>query len=227
MRSVVEILSSLISLDPEGWISYSIKEQILQRIVEILAHRAAQPLVKPAFKALECFLSKAAVSPQDLLRVYKPRVPSQVCSSSECIHGWDDFISQVFDWMALADISPAAGKLIVTLFVQLRKSSGASENLTACSLLSWQRWIGKGLEDNPDALENVKNHVFSPLFKIDRIGSLAFLKELNQRKDIATETVKDLDAHSLLQLAAMEVGKKAGLVEEPGKRFCLSTQGMR
>lgn len=218
MRQVLELTSSLIALHPDREAANSIKKAILKRTLSTIHHRAAQPLVKPAFKSLDCFLSKLSISAQDLMEAYEVEEGfSPTSIDVEILHFpyWDAFVSGVFDWMAMPDISPAAGKFLVTLFGQLRKASSDSKSSNIDYTILWQRWVREGLNKNPTALENVKNHLLSPLFKIDRQGSLAFLGELNEHKSLSNSTRQELDSHSLLRLAAMEVGKKAGLVEEP------------
>lgn len=220
MRQILELVASLISLHPQQEIATSIKEIILERITSIISHRSSQPLVKPAFKSLECFLSKGAISLQNFIEAYGQSPISEeqwIKTEARESTRWDSFISEVFDWLALPDVSPAAGKCLVTLFGQLKDSSMESEELVAGHALSWQRWIRSGLTRNPDALENVKNYLFPPLFKLDRAGSLTFLEDLNKQKPISDLKDQELNAHFLLQLAAIEVGKKIGLVEETSK----------
>ena len=223
MRQVLELTSSLIALQPDKDISASVKRAILKRTLTTINHRAAQPLVKPAFKSLECFLGKSSISIKDLMNSYEveeglPGISTDQDSLLDSPY-WDDFVSGVFDWMAMPDISPAAGKFLVTLFGQLRKLSNESESSNSKYTVLWQRWVRKGLKKNPAALENVKNHLLSPLFKLDRPGSLAFLGDLNEQRPASNLRRPELDSHSLLRLAAMEVGKKAGLVEEPSMYF--------
>lgn len=218
MRQVIELLSSLIHKNPDQEARAALKTSILERSVSIITHQAAQPLVKPAFKALECFLSKRTISTQELIGVYKHlnrRAASSMRSDdlTELDAAWDSFFGGVFEWMTLADVSPAAGKFLVTVFRELRNCSveTSSKHLT----LSWQRWIREGLKIQPEALENVKNYLFPPLFKLDRAGSLIFLEELNTQSSVWNMCNENFDAQSLLQLAAIEVGKKSGLIEEP------------
>jgi len=213
MRQVVELLSALIDKNPDQQTNTVVKTCILESSVSIITHQAAQPLVKPAFKALECFLSKRTISTQELIDAY--RVHRRGTGATEADTAWDSLFSEVFEWMTLADISPAAGKFLVTVFRELRSiSDGASStNLTA----SWQRWIREGLRKQPEALENVKNYLFPPLFKLDRQGSLLFLEDLNSQGSVWDMKDQEIDAQSLLQLAAIETGKKSGLIEEPSK----------
>lgn len=219
MRQVLELTSSLIASQPDREASNSIKRAVLKRTLTTINHRAAQPLVKPAFKSLECFLSKLSISAKDLMYAYAVEEGlSSISTDGEILKYspyWDTFISGVFDWMVMPDISPASGKFLVTLFGQLRNAFRDSKSLDVDYTVLWQRWVRDGLKKNPAALENVKNHLLSPLFKLDRDGSLAFLNELNEQKPLSYLRGHELNSHSLLRLAAMEIGKKAGLVEEP------------
>jgi hypothetical protein len=220
MRQVLELSSSLIARNPDELTSEAVKKAVLERTLSIIAHQTAQSLVKPAFKSLECFLSKNTISPQELLAAYEarvslPRASGQADAERSHEDLWDSFILDLFDWMVLPDISPAAGKFLVTLFKELKLADENSDGHLADYSTLWQRWIRNGLAKDPQAFENVKNYLFPPLFKIDRPGSLAFLESLNQQRAISDLQNQDVDAHDLLQLAAMDVGKKAGLVEEP------------
>lgn len=218
MRQVLELVAFLITLQTQKESADSVQEPILKRLISIINHQAAQPLVKPAFRSLECFLSKGAISLHKLLEVYDKRMISEKNSAKAEVENsasLDRFISEIFDWLTLQDVAPAAGRCLVTLFGKLRTPTGSSKQLVAAHALSWQLWIRNGLIKHPDALENVKNYLFPPLFKLDRAGSLIFLEDLNKQKPISNLQDQELSAHSLLQLAAIEVGKKSGLVEDP------------
>lgn len=228
MRQVLELLSSLISLNPDEYSSDSVKRAILQRLVSIITHQSAQPLVKPAFKSLECFLGKGTISTGALIGCYEDQISSTRSSTqpdldegAEKDSYWDSFMSEVFEWLTLPDVSPATGKLLVTLFVKLRNEFGRSHVHTANHTVLWQQWIRNGLSRNPETLENVKNYLFPPLFKLDRSGSILFLDDLNSQGPISGLKIQESNAHSLLQLAAIEVGKKSGLVEDPGMEYLL------
>ena len=224
MRQVLELLSSLISLNPDECSSDSVAKAILQRLVAIITHKSAQPLVKPAFKTVECLLGKGTISTRALIDCYEDQASSlrpHVDQSSERESIWDAFMSEVFDWLTLPDVAPATGKFLVTLFVKLRNEPGRSQIHTANHTVLWQRWIRNGLSRNLETLENVKNYLFPPLFKLDRSGSILFLGDLNSQGPISGLQIQESNAHSLLQLAAIEVGKKSGLVEDPGMEISI------
>jgi hypothetical protein len=214
-KQAIELVASLIVHHPEEKIVDSIKESILLRLVSILAHQAAQPLVKSSFRALDLLLSKKAISPEEVIATYEKSIFSKRSAYNPKLEGlaiWDLFISDMFDWMTLPNVAPAAGKCLVTLFGQMRSTT--STYISDGTLL-WQRWIRNGLDKDSSALENVKNYLFPPLFKLDRSGSIHFLEDLNKQKSISDlKSTRELNAHSLLQLSAIEAGKKAGLVAE-------------
>ena len=216
MRQVLELVASLIARHPREEIVESIKESLLLRLISIITHQAAQPLVKPAFKALDLILSKRAFSLEEVIKSYEKNISERYSTHSsnlDVLSSWDHFISDIFDWMALADISPAAGKCLVTLFGQMRSNTNTS---IPDSTFLWQRWIRNGLDKDPAILENVKNYLLPSLFRFDRPGSILFLEDLNRQKTTSDlKNTRDQISHSLLQLVAMEAGKKAGLVEEP------------
>jgi hypothetical protein len=219
MRQVLELLASLFSLQPVEEISLSVKESLLRRLVSIITHQDAQSLVKPAFKSLEYFLGKRIISTDSLISCFQDlRVFSDVSTNdrvAEPVIFRDLLIGDVFEWLALPDTSAAAGKLLVTLFIALGSLSRESPNQAPGQTVLWQQWIRDGLNKYPETLENVKNYLFVPLFKLDRFGSLSFLGNLNNQESISDLKSDDLEAHYLLLLAATDVGKKSGLVEEP------------
>lgn len=225
MRQVIELLATLISVNPDQLEAQSIRIQILKRLLTILSHRSAQPLVKPGFKAMECLISKGTFSAVEVLDVYLDNVKHQrnvkepiSKSHTEDSTARDAFVSQIFDWMSLPDTAPAAGKLLVTFFQNLRTSPARGDpDIPEEHTFLWQRWIRQGLTIYPDSLENIKNYLFPPLFKLDRAGSVEFLQELSHSAKPSTFGEQEIDVQALLFLSAMEVGKKLGLVDEMSK----------
>ena len=218
MRQVLELLSLLVCHNPDENCSDAVTKAILQKVLSIIAHQSSQPLVKPAFKLLEYFLGKDTISTKALINCYEDQNTDDLDMSSDRDLLWDFFISEVFAWLAWPDVSPAAGKFLVTLFVKLRYEAAGSLLHTVNHISMWQRWIRNGLSKNPETLENVKYYLFPPLFKLDRPGSILFLGGLSSEGLFSGSQIEESKAQSLLQLAAIEVGKKSGLVEEPSMR---------
>lgn len=215
MRQIIELVSTLINKNPDRATAKEVKSQILERNLLIITHRGAQPLVKPAFKSSESLLAKGTVSPTDIINSYASlqtlgdQAAENLNSSLEDL--WTDFISICFRWMSFPDISPGSGKFLVTVFRDLRLHDQAGDNRVS---YSWQNWIQQGLNRDPEILENVKNYLFPPLFKLDRDGSLRFLQELNGANLNSSSDAAGLDAQALLYLAAIDAGKKSGLVQD-------------
>lgn len=214
MRQVLEINAALLSLrSPQE------KKATIKKLLSIVTQQAAHHLAKTAFKSLDCFLSKGSFTVKDLLVIYQDS-RSQLMSVSEQplseIDSWSSMISDIFVWISLSDVAPAAAKFLVAVFSNMKTVSADVFHQTPGRTKLWQQGIARGLKKFPEALENVKNYLFPHLFKIDRADSIAFLQDLNSQLSISYLEVHGSDSKILLQLAALGVGKKVGLVDEPG-----------
>ncbi|KAA8564146.1 hypothetical protein EYC84_012123 [Monilinia fructicola] len=218
MRQVLDLLTSLLNTHPNPASASSLVIIIVQRLLSVISHQASQPLVKPAFKILEHLVGKGIISIDNLAEfknesteLYTTTSISKGVLPNSTIDG---IVSETFHWMNLQDVSPSAGKFLVSLFKVSKNLSTEVENDEGkVHTRLWQRWISEGLEKNPDALENIKNYLLPPLFKLDRIGSLSFLQDLNQKGPLDVQG-QNMESESLVHLSAIEVGKKAGLVED-------------
>lgn len=212
MRQILDLLTSLLNSHPNKSVSKSVVAIIVERLLSIISHQASQPLVKPAFKILEHLVGKGIISIDDLAT---PGNKSPLLNKLDVTSSTLDIIvSETFQWMNLQEVSPSAGKFLVSLFkVSKELATQDQSDETKDHTRLWQRWISEGLSKNPDALENIKNYLLPPLFKLDRVGSLAFLQDLNQKGPLNMEG-QDMESESLVHLSAIEVGKKAGLVED-------------
>lgn len=222
MRQVLDLLTSLIASHPNTSVVKSMVSKIVRRLLSIITHEASQPLVKPAFKTLEHFIGKGSISVGDLSLCRRgqtaPETNGTISSDELPYSDLDDIVLETFEWMNFQDVSPSAGKFLVSLFKVSKEAFPGMESGLGTHTRLWQRWISDGLSKYPDALENVKNYLLPPLFKLDRTGSLAFLEELNSQGTLSTENNR-VESDFLVQLSAMEVGKKAGLVEESSEFF--------
>ncbi|EDN98844.1 hypothetical protein SS1G_13703 [Sclerotinia sclerotiorum 1980 UF-70] len=210
MRQVLDLLTSLLNSHPDKCVSKSLVTIIVERLLSVISHQASQPLVKPAFKILEHLIGKGTVIINDLAASQKQSTQKGDLPSSTL----DGIVSETFQWMNLQDVSPSAGKFLVSLFkVSKELATNVKTDESVAHTRLWQRWISDGLSQNPDALENIKNYLLPPLFKLDRVGSLAFLQDLNQKGPLEMQG-QNMESESLAHLSAIEVGKKAGLVED-------------
>lgn len=225
MRQVLELLASLITANPDKEVSKVFKSDALTRLVAIVRHQSAQPLVKPAFKVLDYFLTKGTVSVSELFiaygKSYGGESASYTSEAAVASKNWGPFVQDVFEWMSLPDTASSAGKLLVSLFGAIKKASAQSPVAGESQAAYWQQLIQEGLAKYPDSLDNVKNYLFLDLFKADKSGSLEFLRSLSHGNFSDLEIEEESDSQAALLLSAMEVGKKVGLVDDDGK-LCLS-----
>ncbi|KHJ32931.1 putative heat repeat protein [Erysiphe necator] len=119
----------------------------------------------------------------------------------------------MFDLMAYSEISPTAGKFLVTIFRQTRD---CKQNIfqDEFQITSWQVWIARATEKNPGILEDIKNYLLPPLFNLDRQNSLDFLRDLSKEGIDTPLHSKQIKPQLLLRLVAFEIGKKTGLIDE-------------
>ncbi|KAB8289792.1 hypothetical protein EYC80_010425 [Monilinia laxa] len=228
MRQVLDLLTSLLNTHPNPASASSLVVIIVQRLLSVISHQASQPLVKPAFKILEHLVGKGIIS-IDNLTAFKnesTELDTTISISKGVLPNStiDGIVSETFHWMNLQDVSPSAGKFLVSLFKVSKNLSAEVENdESKVHTRLWQRWISEGLHKNPDALENIKNYLLPPLFKLDRVGSLSFLQDLNQKGPLDVQG-QNMESESLVHLSAIEVGKKAGLVEDSNTLSFLKPQ---
>jgi hypothetical protein len=122
----------------------------------------------------------------------------------------------MFSWMEVHYVCPIAGKFMVNVFTGLTAmaAEGSHQELEGFGPRTWQDWIQDGLRSDMHRLESVKTYLLTPLFSADRRSALEFMKIYNEQ---SLETSDALSGDwAMLRLAILEVGKKSGLVDEPG-----------
>ncbi|TQS37652.1 hypothetical protein Golomagni_01867 [Golovinomyces magnicellulatus] len=217
MRRALELVSKLIASSPDRTTTNIIKKNILDRCLSIIGHQSSRQLIKPSLRSLEYLLGKGTISIHELIKSF-----AETCLNRNVDHSveidihdtiWNSLISEIFEWMSLPEVSQTAGKLLVTILRQVRNNiQNTHENET--QFTSWQVWLQKNLERKPDLLESIKNYLLPSLFSLDRYGSLGFLESLSTKIVDSQPRDKLADAQIVLRLAAFEVGKKIGLLEE-------------
>ncbi|KUI56306.1 tRNA (cytidine(32)-2'-O)-methyltransferase non-catalytic subunit TRM732 [Cytospora mali] len=215
MRLVLDLLSMLITQNPTTQVREAVKEDILSTLVSIIGRKSMRPLVKSCLSCLNHLLIKSVFTLEDVLRQYKTVRPD--LSEKPDILLWQEWVAEVFRWMNLHYVCPVAGKLLVIIFSGLYKSSRKSENTKNAEfdVSTMRKWVETAISANPDLLETTKNYLVVPLFKYDRALSIAFLEELNNRRPEEYTNSAELDVPALLHLSALEIGKKASVVDDP------------
>lgn len=225
MRLVLELLAFLTTHNPASPARENVKADLLHTTVSIIARKSTRPLVKSCITALNHMLTRAVLTLEDIAQMYQSMRPDLTEQTAIVI--WQEWVVEIFRWMELNYVCPVAGKLLVITFSglfgssQSRVSHGESSPVLDASTI--RRWLEKALAVNPGLLESIKNYFLAPLFKSDRALSIALLKELHhaQPNDDTHPRSNDLDTAALLHLAALELGKKASIVDEPGQ-CCIS-----
>ncbi|KAG5970089.1 hypothetical protein E4U58_000744 [Claviceps cyperi] len=211
MKLVLNVVSQSILKNSNREDASRIKKGILETLVSIVTGHSSKPVAKSAIKTLDHLLSKGVITLSEIYSTYI-HVRAEV-GDSEPIEIWRRFTSELFHWMKLHFICPTAGRLLVTIYRYWRQE-GQPED-TVPSIAVWHQWLLVFLAEEPTLLESIKNYIFLPLFKADRSESLKFLGRMSQHQEVSGSSNMEMDIPALLQLAALETGKRVGLVEEP------------
>ncbi|RYP58547.1 hypothetical protein DL769_008921 [Monosporascus sp. CRB-8-3] len=211
MKLILDFLAHSISKNPTPETGLAIKTRILRDTVTIITRQSSKPSVKSAITYLDYIILKNLAYLSDVLEIYRGvhELPSHQVVT------WDGFISKLFNWLELHNVSSVAGNLLVTIFTTPWREG---EN-TRFYPDSWHKFIYGALQANLELLEPVKLYVFVPLFRVDRSESLKYLNNLSSLQSLTSHENTGWDVNSMLWLAMLEVGKKVGVVGEPGIIF--------
>lgn len=211
-RQVMELIASLLSNNPDVEAARNLKRDMLDRGICILIGRAAQPLVKPAFKALEYMVSKKTISVPDVLDSYRRQsLDDELLIDDQTLLA---FVRMVISWMSdiMPDTAPSAGRFLTSIALKVNPKSNHAQNEPI-----WSAWIENGLSLDPSCLENVKNYILSPIFKNDKAGALLYLHKLSIDVSVHERNGQEVDAYSSLFLAALDIGKQCGIIIDAGE----------
>lgn len=216
MRLVLVRLSTIILQAPDLQARQRLKDNFLKTLVSIIARNSMRPSAKSCMSALTFFMTKNVFTLKDVEDQYQIARPE--LRGQARIVLWRYWVMEIFRWMELHYICPVAGKFLVTIFAALHSSSEGSgrDDKLDFDVVTLRQWIESALGASPNTLESVKNYVLTPLFSSDRNLSIALLEQLNNREDDSTGSL-NTDTAALLHLAALEVGKKASIVDDPSK----------
>ncbi|KAH7041120.1 putative death-receptor fusion protein-domain-containing protein [Microdochium trichocladiopsis] len=209
MRLVLDFLTYSAAQNPSLEVGLSIKSKILDETVSIITEKSSRPSIKSALTALDHILQKKLIYLDDVLATYKKIHQSKMSQGTT----WQNFVSQIFDWMVLHYVCPAAGKLIVTILTASLSKDGDERHPPS----TWHDFIYPPLEANADLLESVRLYILMPLFKTDRAGALEYLQRLTSLQGLTGDRGEGWNLNAMLWLSMLEAGKKAGVVDEPGQ----------
>lgn len=217
MRLALDLVLTLMLQNPDQEAQESLKTGFLSTLVSIIARKSIRPVVKSCMSATTQFLTKGVLILGDVARQYGSLRPDLAGQSMTVL--WQNWVAEIFKWMELHYICPVAGKFLVVIFSMLSAESSSADTDTAAkfNVRVLRKWLEDALSADSSILESVKNYVFAPMFKSDRKLSLALLEELNESGPDSNMSSLVADATALLHLAALEVGKKSSIVDEPSK----------
>ncbi|KAJ4391644.1 hypothetical protein N0V93_005263 [Gnomoniopsis smithogilvyi] len=214
MRLALDSVSTLMLQNPDHQVQLRLKAEFLSTLVSIIARKSMRPVVKSCLSSLTQFLTKGVLGLDDIARQYVNL--RRDLAGQPTIIVWQSWVAEIFKWMELHYICPVAGKFLVVTFCMLSsEASSAGEGRDEFNVRVLRTWLETALSANPDILESVKNYVFAPMFKSDRRFSFLLLVELNESRPVGNVSSPNADATALLHLAALEVGKKCSIVDEP------------
>lgn len=222
MRLVLDVVSTLITQNPNARVREVLKAEFLSTLVSIISRRSMRPVVKSCISSLTMFLTKSVLTLEDLARQYGSVRPD--LAGGPIVMLWREWVGEIFNWMELHYICPVAGKFLVVIFSNLFSQDSVADpgrtNSTGFDINVLRQWLEAAISDNLDNLENVKNYMLANMFKSDRGLSIALLKELNNRGPEQRTNGAGEEVTALLHLAALEIGKKSSIVDEPSK-YCI------
>lgn len=223
MRLVLDLLSMILLQTPDTQARERLKDDFLTTLVSIVARKSMRPLVKSCMSALTLFMIKSVLTLKDIEGQYQKARPE--LNGQPRIVLWRHWAMEIFRWMELHYICPVAGKFLVTIFGELHSSSRDTgrDDKIGFDVVILRQWLESALCADPDTLESVKNYVLAPLFRADRDLSIALLEELNKSRKNDPAGSANTDTAALLHLAALEVGKKASIVDDPSKYTALDS----
>ncbi|KKF95395.1 putative protein.07 [Ceratocystis platani] len=215
LRHVLDLVNFVIANNPDKEIATAVQGTIAESLVHAMLRQSTKPVVKASMKLQTLLISKGSLDLEYISDAYAKT--AGLDSHMNHCQVWCKYISEVLQWMGQQFICQVAGKLIATVYISIRSASKEDGSLesTPFSMQTWRHLLTSSLGSDPSFVVAIMNYIFLPLFKAERSDSLLFLEEMNRSHEEGLATTADLDSTALLQLAALQVGKKAGLVEEP------------
>lgn len=217
LRLVLDVLVASSASNPSPETGKAIKGHVVKTLVSIVARKSTKQLTKSGLQCLDHLLNKKVINLGDIAAEYE-KVDTSVAALSN-LERWKSFVFHLFSWMELTYACPLAGKCIVHVFRGLnapKMDAVTVDNVAEGFTLDiWRQWLQDALTRNPEILEDIKNYVLAPMFKTEREAALSLLDMFNRSQPLTAIGGGSTDHGLLLQLAALELGKKNGMVEEP------------
>lgn len=185
------------------------RKAILDALVALIVKESTRPQAKSAIVSVDHLLNKDVFSMSEVGESY--RHTRQLAPSTSDFELWKGLCFELFCWADLPHVCAVAGKLLVTILRRL-----AVQDCDAFGPQTWRVWLQEFVSLRPNLLEPTKNYILAPLSKADRAGFLELLRGLNRAVPLTEIQSGVIGTPAFFQLSVLEVGKKNGLVEDPG-----------
>ncbi|KAL5612823.1 hypothetical protein BROUX41_004096 [Berkeleyomyces rouxiae] len=215
LRHVLDLVHFVIANNPDKKVVAELQKTVADALVQAMLRQSTKPVVKASMKLQTLLMSKGSLEIDHVASAYAKT--AGLDGGLDSCQVWCKYTIEVLQWMNQQFICQVAGKLIATVYTSLRAASKENGTMAATpfTIQTWRYLLTSSLGSDPSFVVSIMNYIFLPLFKAERSDSLLFLEEMNRSHEEGLTATADLDSTALLQLAALQVGKKAGLVEEP------------
>ena len=215
------------------------------RLSSIIFDQDAHSRVKPAFQALDYFLSKDLLPLSELLEftklasgVDKPvqvvlhnlaSVASANCPSgpvrrkpavivADLVLAASLFVSRCLQWIGYPDVAPAVGKTIVVFYDHIRQQP---ENDNFYYIQNgrtpiWVQPVIDSVEQYPETLDAFRQHLFPELFAL-RVSDIKSLLDTLGLDDFLGGALPDSMAKAQFLFSVLQVAKSLGYVRDIGE----------
>jgi hypothetical protein len=166
MRLVLDVVIQLLKENPDAEAANATRHKLITNTVSIIIGTVTKPAAKSALKTLDYFLAKGVLTVDELKLFYvacRSAPGAEPPSGPELeLEPWRSFFGELFHWTGLHFVSQTAGKLMVTLYLGLRRQ-GTTTTEAVLPIQTWLDWLLVALEKDPTLLETMKIYYFFPL----------------------------------------------------------------
>ena len=237
MRQLFSSLVSFLEKNPNEEIKSAQKEYVTRRTVAMIIDKIEISSVKPAFQALEYFLTKSLIDPLDLLLelAAQTKVQADVDSGSilpapttSTLRNMSEsnqrtlekaFVLAIFAWICYPDVAAAAGRLIAIFVKSLSSSNRECHTTSESEMPLWFKPLQGILRAQPELLETIGNHVLPELLSISDKTTIAFLHTLPMTSVCDGRTDEITDSDIVLKLMTIGIVAKLKSPAISGKRL--------
>ena len=230
MRQVLTMLMKLLSLMADVEVATSLAKYAALKCVSIICSREDVSCVRAAMNVLEAFLNSGIMKSSSLVTLssiscaekYVGDAPefqnmqteSRLMDSGHSkVSSISEFGKTVIGWLSEVDIAPAAGRLLVSFFKNLKEDT-STDNLSAMSsspIPLWFLLIREVVHGETYLIEEIEHHVLPGLLRIDSSSIIHILRTLPLERLVRGEVGSVPEEEIRLCLVLIVVMKDLGL----------------